>query len=89
MLLSCCYHKTEHAQWQPLSKELGALLQACSQQCRAEERGDTEGGGETEQRETEQCVEEGISKFGLRLAAQETRHRYLATVLVEGVGDRS
>ena len=76
MLLSCCYHKTEHAQWSPMSMEVAHLLQAT----RYGHNNSTGSGCGYEEPQGSGCGY-GVNKCGLRLAAQETKHRYTHMLL--------
>lgn len=81
LLLGCCYHKTEHAQWQPMSREVQALMQSHGGSGVTQDT--SEGGSQTARgqgasRDLDKPLSMhtmGLSKFGLRLASQETRHR--------------
>ncbi len=100
MLLGCCYHKTEHAQWEPMSKELADLLQSEEKKCPLNESmnvksevlskticlidGASAMSVESITEESKDTMiksdhDEFITKFGLRLASQETKERYRAT----------
>ncbi len=90
MLLGCCYHKTEHAQWNPISKKMTSLLQShtshpdmpttpeddlVSSSSGCGWIGGMSGCGNECGQDGEMSGRGTISKYGLRLAAQETKER--------------
>jgi hypothetical protein len=90
VLLGCCYHKTEHAQWDPMSEVLQLYLERYSMEATPTnkcttciDQGEaTEGKGRADSGcghgEDHRRGGNTVSKYGLRLAAQETKHRYIA-----------